>query len=162
MSGVPESLASALAWWWQARSHLREGREHLTAALASTTAEPPRSSRARALTGVANVFAWQGDSQNALDRLEDAIQVWRHLGEPAELGVAIEGKFDQSLALYRRSLLVARTLGDLLEMSFEVQGVAMSLSGLGRHAASLRLQAAARAEWGAHRRGSAEGETVAT
>jgi hypothetical protein len=41
----------------------------------------------------------------------------------------------------------AQAIGDRLEMSFEVQGVAMSLAGLGRPDEAVRLAEAAYAEW---------------
>ncbi|MGH9961024.1 MAG: hypothetical protein ACREBC_28545, partial [Pyrinomonadaceae bacterium] len=52
---------------------------------------------------------------------------WHFLADCA----LIEGKCAESLKLYRRSLIVAQELGDQIETSFEVQGVAMSLAGLG-------------------------------
>jgi hypothetical protein len=52
---------------------------------------------------------------------------WHFLADCA----LIEGKCTESLDLYKRSLLVAQELGDQIETSFEVQGVAMSLAGLG-------------------------------
>ena len=48
---------------------------------------------------------------------------------------------------YRESLRAALPLGDFLETSFEVQGVAMSLAGLGVGDRALHLAAAAKAEW---------------
>jgi len=62
----------------------------------------------------------------------------------------IEGKTEKSLGLYRESLILAEAIGDRLETSFEVEGIAMSLAGLGDHATALRLQAAVRAEWARH------------
>ena len=229
------ALAGALAWWWQARSHLHEGHEHLTAALAAADPNPPRPTWARALTGAANVLAWRGDAKAALPLLENAIQSWRQLGETGEVGMTveaigwaqfiagdevaaratfeeclrlqreggdpflvnramvalaqalsalhevervrpmareiiafstnrdprsehlawhfladaalIEGKCHESLGLYQKSLVLARDLDDRVETGFEVQGVAMSLAGLGQSAASLRLASAALAEW---------------
>ena len=41
-------LVGALAWFWIVKTHLVEGREHLTAAVASSTVHPSRPSRARA------------------------------------------------------------------------------------------------------------------
>jgi non-specific serine/threonine protein kinase len=229
-------LAGALAWFWQVRSHLIEGREHLTAALAATAPEPVRPARARALWGIANTAAWQGDAAAARPEMEEALRIWRQLGDLREVALAlegigwaeflggedeaacatfeeclrvqrahgdpplvnramvalaqvlvalarvdearpmateiiayarshddrrsehfgwhyladcalIEGKCDESLALYRQSLVLAGALGDRLETSFEIQGVAMSLAGLGNADFALRLAAAARAEW---------------
>jgi non-specific serine/threonine protein kinase len=229
-------LVGALAWFWQVHSHLREGREHLTAAL-SPGAEgrkqpaavlasydlPPEShsaARARALFGAAQMLRLQGDPVTAESLMHEAIAIWRELGDEREIAFAlegigyaqflagedqqakvtfeeclrlqkaggdpiainranvglaqvlvalseveaarpmaveiirfseahndknsehfgwhfladcalIEGKCTESLELYKRSLLVAQELGDQIETSFEVQGVAMSLAGLG-------------------------------
>lgn len=59
----------------------------------------------------------------------------------------LEGNCAESLALYRTSLTLARETGDRLEMGFEVQGVAMSLSGLGDSERALRLGGAVEAEY---------------
>jgi tetratricopeptide (TPR) repeat protein len=229
-------LVGALAWFFQTRSHFVEGRELLTGAVAATSAAPARPARARALWGVANTLTWQGDGASALTWMEEALAMWRVLGDRREVALALEGigwaqllasndeagchtfeeslelfrslgdpylvnramvalaqalvalhrvdearpmaqqiiefssahgdernehfgwhfladcalvehNCDESLDLYRRSLVLARKGGDRLEISFEVQGVAMSLSGLGDAARALRLAGAAHVEW---------------
>jgi tetratricopeptide (TPR) repeat protein len=67
---------------------------------------------------------------------------WHYLADCA----LIEGKCDESLALYKESLRLANALGDRLETCFEIQGVAMSLAGLGQSEKALRLAAAVKAE----------------
>lgn len=62
----------------------------------------------------------------------------------------IDGRCDESLGLYRQSLVLAEAIGDRIETSFEVEGVAMSLAGLGDQVTAVRLQAAVRAEWARH------------
>jgi len=59
----------------------------------------------------------------------------------------IEGTFTESLGLYRESLILAEAIGDRLETSFEVEGIAMSLAAMGQHGVALKLIAAMRAEW---------------
>ena len=59
----------------------------------------------------------------------------------------IEGNCEESLGLYRESLVLAEAIGDRIETSAEVEGIAMSLAGLGQHAKAVRLVAATRAEW---------------
>ena len=59
----------------------------------------------------------------------------------------LEDKCAESLALYRTSLKLARETGDRLEIGFEVQGVAMSLSGLGHGERALWLGGAVEAEY---------------
>ena len=49
------ALAGALAWFWQARSYLLEGREHLTQALAASPATPARKPT-RGRCGAAPIF----------------------------------------------------------------------------------------------------------
>ena len=62
----------------------------------------------------------------------------------------IAGRCDESIGLYRESLVLAEAIGDRIETSFEVEGIAMSLAGLGEHVSAVRLQAAVRAEWARH------------
>jgi hypothetical protein len=68
---------------------------------------------------------------------------WHFLADCA----LIEGKCSESLRLYQKSLALAQAMGDRLETSFEVQGVGMSLGGLGKPRDALRLVSAAKAEW---------------
>jgi predicted ATPase len=230
-------FVGALAWFWQVRSHLREGREYLTAALSLPLSETLTAARARALLGGAHMLSWQGDDHlTAQSWITEAIKLWRKLGNDREVAFAleglgwtqlhtgddetarktfeeclrlqqavgdriainravvgltqvlvalsevemarpmaleiirfsemhsdkrsehfgwhfladcalIEGNCEESLQLYKRSLDVARQLGDQVETSFEVQGVAMSLAGLGQRTRAVLLTAAAKAEW---------------
>jgi predicted ATPase/tRNA A-37 threonylcarbamoyl transferase component Bud32 len=228
-------LAGALAWFWQARSHLLEGRRHLTFALDLSSPGPVRASRARALWGAANLLAWQGDPGQSLAWMQEALQMWRDLGCVREISVALEGlgwaqllggadeeacaTFEESLrlqrasgdpdlvnramvalaqalvalsrvdearaysteilafsrthndrrsehsgwhyladcaliegacaeaaGLYRESLVLAEGIGDKIEIGFEIQGIAMSLAGLGEPELALRLGGAVEAE----------------
>jgi len=229
-------LVGALAWFWIARSHLFEGHHHLAAALASSDAQPARPSRARALWGLGHMLALKGDAGGSRPRIQEALSMWRELGDTYEIALALEsigwtqfmngdddearstfeeclrlqrasgnanlinramvgltqmlvalgrteearpmaheilafsktqndkrsehfgwhyladcaliqGYYDESLGLYQKSLVLADALGDRIETSFEVQGVAMSLSGLGRAKDCLELAAAVKAEW---------------
>ena len=67
---------------------------------------------------------------------------WHYLADCA----LIRGNCDESLKLYKRSLELANALGDKIETAFEVQGVAMSLAGLGEPKLAITLDAAVRAE----------------
>jgi hypothetical protein len=59
----------------------------------------------------------------------------------------IEGDCAASLESYGGSLVQAEAIGDRVETSAEIQGVAMSLAGLGQQTLAVRLGAASRAEW---------------
>ena len=84
-------------------------------------------------------------SRKAADRRSEHMGV-HYLADCA----LIEGKCDESLGLYRESLVLAEAIGDRIETSFEVEGVAMSLAGLGDQVTAVRLQSAVRAEWARH------------
>ena len=85
------ALAGALGWFWIARSHIFEGREHLTTALAATGPEPVRPARARALWGAAHMLAWQGDELAAKACMDEALDAWRALEDASEVALAFEG-----------------------------------------------------------------------
>ncbi|HZE68943.1 MAG TPA: protein kinase [Pyrinomonadaceae bacterium] len=230
------SLVGALAWFWIVKTHLVEGREHLTAALATSAVNPSRPVRARALWGAAHMLALQGETSEAQGWIDEARNMSQDLGDTREIALALEGigwthffrsedeaastafeeclrlqrgvgdqhlviramvglaqvlvalgrtdeakpmaqeiiefaeahndkrsehfgwhyladcelilgNCTESLKLYQQSLALARAIGDKVEISFEVQGVAMSLAGLGRANLTLELAGAVKAEW---------------
>ena len=67
---------------------------------------------------------------------------WHYLADCA----LIEGDCEESLKLYQRSLALAAEIGDKIETAFEVQGVAMSMAGLGKYREAEVLDAAVQAE----------------
>ena len=67
---------------------------------------------------------------------------WHYLADCS----LIEDDCEESLKLYQRSLALAAEIGDKIETAFEVQGVAMSLAGLGQYRQAEVLDAAVRAE----------------
>ena len=228
-------LVGALAWFFGARSHFVEGRDHLKRALEGARKEPDRPARARALLGLGHQVTWQGDAKAGQPWMEEALQTWRALGDRRETALALEGigwaemlggqdteacktfreclalvrelgdrvlvnramsalgqalvalhrvdeaepvakeiiafssthgdkrnehlgwhyladcalirgDCENSLGLYQQSLRLACAIEDRLEISFEIQGIAMSLAGLGSAEEALRLEAAVRAE----------------
>ena len=59
----------------------------------------------------------------------------------------IDGECDLAEQRYRESLRAALPLGDVIETSFEVQGVAMAAAGSGDLVRGVRLAAAVEALW---------------
>ena len=115
-------MAGALGWFWHSRSYLVEGRAHLTAALGATPIEPPRASRARALSGVARLLAWQGDSASAASASREALQVWREVGDEREIALALEGsgwadfasgEDERAHATFEEYMRLQRATGDI-------------------------------------------------
>ena len=94
----------------------------------------------RAMVGLAQELVALGRTDEAKTMAQEIIQFaeehndkrsehfgWHYLAD-CEL---ILGNCTESLKLYQKSLVLAQSIGDKVEISFEVQGVAMSLAGLG-------------------------------
>lgn len=226
------SLAGALGWFWLTHGHLAEGRARLAGALSASTDDG--APRARALTGSGAIVARVGDGPAGRGQLEEAIAIWRGLGDLDEVAAAFDtlgwllfytgqdtgalepferslelrrqlhdaagetralvgvcqvhvalGQIDRAESLsrellamaegeprtthfalhfladcalirgdtmeagrrYRESLQAALPLGDVLETSFEVQGVAMAAAGNGDPKRALRLAGAVEGLW---------------
>jgi len=110
----------------------------------------------RAMVGLAQVLVALGRTTEAKPMAQEIIEFaeshndkrsehfgWHYLAD-CEL---ILGNCRDSLELYKKSLALAKAIGDKVEISFEVQGVAMSLAGLGETELAVQLAGAVRAEW---------------
>ena len=108
----------------------------------------------RALVGICQVRVGLGDVEQAESLAKDLLAAARgdlrtehfalHFLADCSL---IRGDATEAATRYRGSLEAALPLGDVLETSFEVQGVAMAASGLGDHRRALVLAAAVEALW---------------
>jgi len=108
----------------------------------------------RALVGVCQVLVALGESERA-EVLSRAL-LERAAGDPRTEHFAyhfladcalIRGETREAEQRYRASLRAALSLGDVIEASFEVQGVAMAAAGSGDAARALRLAGAVEALW---------------
>ena len=108
----------------------------------------------RALVGVCQVLVALGQSERA-EALSRAL-LERAAGDPRTEHFAyhfladcalIRGETREAEQRYRASLRAALSLGDVIEASFEVQGVAMAAAGSGDAARALRLAGAVEALW---------------
>jgi predicted ATPase len=113
-----------------------------------------RAGEARALVGVCQVLLDLGEVERAeslshelLERDEDEIRT-RHfaLHFLADCSL-IRGDCVEAEERYRESLRAALELGDVIETSLEVQGVAMARAGQGDSALALELAASVEALW---------------
>ena len=224
-------LAGLLGWFWEAHTHLGEGRALLDRALMAADADPV--DRARALAARGSLAGIRGDLESGRNDLEAALVLWRRLGDRVEecatldsLGWAafysgdddgvreaftaaraiatdigiptlvrrtssglcqyyvtqadaalarplaeeliriagddlrsahfghhfladcdlMDGDSARALEAYRRSLGLAITMGDLLEIMWEVEGVGMASAGCGNSRLALRLHGAVAAQ----------------
>jgi len=110
----------------------------------------------RALAGVCQELVAQGAIDEAESRAHELLGLARRHDDVRSEHFAhhfladcalIRGDCSAAEDLYARSLLAALPLGDAIETSFEIQGVAMAAAGLGRPKRALRLGGAAAAIW---------------
>ena len=108
----------------------------------------------RALVGIAQVFVAMGETERAEAIAHDLLD--RAAGDARTEHFAyhfladcalIRGDTEEAGARYRQSLRAAIPLGDVVETSFEVQGVAMSEAGAGNPHRALVLAASVEALW---------------
>ena len=110
-------LSGVLAWFWQTRAYLHEGRKHLEAALARPDAAARTTARATALYG-AGVLAWSlGDFAVARAQIEECIAIAREVGDQrlaayalTQLGLVIvsQGDVEGASSLYAEALKLFR------------------------------------------------------
>ncbi len=134
-------LAGALGWFWTARSHIAEGREHLSAALLATSPEPARPNRARALWAAAHIQAWRGDLVTAQHWMDEALKSCRELGDTPEVALVLEGigwsqfssgKDEEACASFEECLRLQKAAGDPVLINRANVGLAQVLVALGR------------------------------
>jgi tetratricopeptide (TPR) repeat protein len=68
--------------------HLREGLQRIEAALAMSGSSTPVA-RARALTGLGGLRYWQGDWRGVLAPYSEALEIYREVGDVAEISEAV-------------------------------------------------------------------------
>jgi predicted ATPase/class 3 adenylate cyclase len=108
----------------------------------------------RALVGVAQTLVALGDTEQGEAISRDLLE--RGAGDPRTEHFAyhfladcslVRGQAEEAERRYRESLRTALPLGDVIETSFEVQGVAMAAAGKGDPERALRLAGAVEALW---------------
>ncbi len=131
-------LAGALGWFWISHSHLGEGRSRLAAALAAA----PGESRAvaRALVAAGGLAGRQAEGDEARRQLEAGIELWRTVGDHAELAAALDdlgwmlfftGRNPDAVRAFEESLERRRASGDRAGETRSLTGVCQVLVAQG-------------------------------
>jgi predicted ATPase len=126
-------LVGTLGRFWHVRSHVEVGVREISRALERPGAERPTRERARALTVAGALAAWSGRSDGASDVLDEALRIWRDLGDRvgesqalfAAGGAALHsGDPERAWSVWEAGLAAFRDTGD-------ERGVALVLMNLG-------------------------------
>jgi len=125
-------LAGALWLFWYYHSHLSRGRHWLEHALMVADAGPA-AARAKALVGLGTLAHYQGDDDTAAPRLEEAISLWRALGDPVGLAYALtmRGNVAEDSGNYSEAEPLFAEAHDLFAQVDDQVNVAVTLYHLG-------------------------------
>jgi predicted ATPase/transcriptional regulator with XRE-family HTH domain len=141
-------LAGALWRFWQVRGYLSEGRGRLEDLLAlgerdGVALPVPAEVRAGALNG-AGALAWsQGDYGRAAALCEEALALYRDLGDKGGLALALDtlgfvardqGNYGRAMALLGESLALYRALGDTWSVAFALNDLGLLAVDQGQYA----------------------------
>ena len=138
--------------WARTKAHSPHSRRVSPSAAASADGR----GETHALVGVCQVLVALGEVDRAEALSVELLELARTHDDPRAEHFAhhfladcalIAGDCDEAEVRYRRSLEAALPLGDVLETSFEVQGVAMASAGLGRTERALVLAGSVEALW---------------
>ena len=116
-------LAAACGRFWRVHGYLSEGRMHLTEALAKAGAQERTAARARALMFLANHEYLQSNYPAMRPVAEEALSIWRELGEEGKAGAAYtldllgelgteEGDYVHTPALFQEAMDIYQELSD--------------------------------------------------
>ncbi len=138
MAQLSLRLTGSLASFWNGRSYMSEGREHLLAALSRPEASKRTAARAKALFEAGRLAFEQGDFSAVHALLEESMSIYRELGPGGRLGLAHAlitlGDTEVEVGDYTTaSPLVEEALGIMRELE-EVSGIGRALWHLGWYA----------------------------
>jgi DNA-binding CsgD family transcriptional regulator/tetratricopeptide (TPR) repeat protein len=139
--------AGLLAWFWQVRGHLSEGRARLAELLALASSTPP-ALRSESLRVAASLALSQSDDRVARALLEESLALRRSLGDAAGLlgplsGLGYtamqQGDDATAQACFEEALAIQRHLGDRLGIAESLNSLANLAHGRGDLAAARAL-----------------------
>lgn len=134
-------LVGSLALFWNRRSYMSEGREHLAAALSRPEASQRTAARAKALHAAGHLAYMQSDYPVTRPLLEESLSIYREIDPAGRQGLADAlitlGDMGTGVGDYATaSSLMKEALGIMRELK-DVKGIARALWQLGSCAVRL-------------------------
>jgi tetratricopeptide (TPR) repeat protein len=130
-AGGPGAREGAELWWellfalwrfWQIRGHLLEAARRIEHALRLPADAASAASRARLLQAAGGVSYWRGDIPGSAGYYEDALAIWRDLGDEREIANALYNRafpylfdrldLDAARRLFGEARTIAERMGD--------------------------------------------------
>jgi non-specific serine/threonine protein kinase len=137
-------LAAQLNWFWWFRGHFMEGRAWLERLLAKVS-PGERGEVVAAALHTSGGLATYDDAAGGASRIEEAIALWRDLGNPRQLARSIGtladfqqtmGDFQAARANYAEAVSIARALDDPRSVALGLMGLGAVERALGDYAAA--------------------------
>jgi len=125
--------AGALWRFWQLTGTLREAAESFEELLAQSNATASPAARAKALRGAGGIAYWQNDLPRSRQLYEDAVAIYRRLGDAAGLAAALNdlaylpmlmGEPDLAERLFTEARDLFREQGDSWQMALAEMNIA--------------------------------------
>jgi predicted ATPase/Tfp pilus assembly protein PilF len=138
-------LCGALGRFWEAHSHLSEGRAWTEAALGAGADRPP-ALRAKACHAVGILALRQGSYEQAREHFESEIELWRQVGNDRARAEALRllgyveqfrGAYERAERLYEESLEYFRAADDLYGVAGAVGDLGILAMDRGDHARAI-------------------------
>jgi predicted ATPase/class 3 adenylate cyclase len=133
-------MAGALWRFWQLTGTLREAAEWFDQLLARPKAADIPAARAKALRGAGGIAYWQNDLPRSRQLYEEAVAIYRQLGDEAGLGAALNdlaylpmlmGEPDLAERLFTEARDIFRELGDRWQAALAEMNIASTKFFLG-------------------------------
>jgi predicted ATPase/DNA-binding SARP family transcriptional activator len=125
-------IGAAIWRFWWSLGYAGEGRQWLARALAGSDRAEARA-RAAGINAAGALAEAQGDLVASQELLEQAVSLWRNIGDTKDLANALDdlgetvrgrGDYERAIALHEEALAISRASGDRW-------GIARGLNGLG-------------------------------
>ncbi len=133
-------LAGGMGTYWAMRAHLSEGIRWLQSALDRTGAQVDPAARAAGLTAIAILLRELGQNDRAVGLLDEALDIYRTLGDTAGLGEAlnlrgwaaeVQGERARAIALLEEGVQVAQASGDRRRLALHLSSLGLITSNAG-------------------------------
>jgi len=140
-AGLSLRLVGSLALFWNRRSYMSEGREHLSAALSRPEASQRTAARAKALHAAGHLAYIQSDYPATRPLLEESISIYRELDPVGRQGLADAlitlGDMGTGVGDYATASSLTKEALDIMQELKDVKGIARALWQLGSCAVCL-------------------------